>query len=63
MTKDTSDHGHGDRSLVVLVEQSADHDVRNLGQFPARAVQDFPAEFILTRDDRAKQGCEIRRRD
>ncbi len=63
MTKDTSGHGHWDRTGLLSRKQAVDHDCGDFGQFPARMRQDLHSEIVFTRDNGGKERGEVGRRN
>src|ERR1700722_4512147 len=62
MTKDTSCHGHRDRTDLVFREKATCHYGSNLGEFPARFGQNLQSKDVLAGGNDGKEGSKIRRR-
>ena len=63
MTKDSSGHGHRDRTGLVFREKPIRHHGSNLGEFPARVGQNLQGKDVLAGGNNRKESSKIGRRN
>src|ERR1700692_2420537 len=63
MTKDTSCHGHRDRTGLVFREKTIRHHGSNLGEFPTRVRQNLQGKDVLAGGNDRKECSKVRRRN